>query len=207
MRIPIRKEMIPGAMTALRAALGPVMIAGAACNWSGVALACMAASAAIADIYDGRLARRWKCDSPRIRFFDTMADTFFYACVGVALWLCRPQLWHACVRLIAAMLAVEGFRWLLEIAKFGKPASYHTSLARFWGVVMAVGVVTALATTRGSALIDAAMVVVIACNLEGIAMSLVLPVWTRDVRNFRAALEIRRHCAHTPCSESAFQTR
>jgi phosphatidylglycerophosphate synthase len=200
MRFPIRKELIPWAMAGFRAALGPVMIAGAACNWSGLALACMALSAAFSDVYDGVLARRWKCDGPGVRLFDTIADMIFYACVGVALWLCRPQIWHACAGAITAMLAIEALRWLLEIAKFGKPASYHSHLARCWGVVLAVGVVTALATPRGSLLIDAAMFVGIACNLEGIAMSLVLPVWTRDVRNLRAAWAIRRQSRPAPWS-------
>jgi phosphatidylglycerophosphate synthase len=192
MRFSVHKQLIPWAMTGLRAALGPVMIAGAACNWSGLALACMAASAAISDLYDGVLARRWKCDGPGVRFFDSMTDAFFYVCVGTALWLCRPQIWHACADLITAMLAVQALRWLLEVVKFGKPASYHTHLARCWGVVLAVGVVAALAIQHGSVLIDAAMLVGIACNLEGMAMSVVLPVWTRDVRNLRAALAIRR---------------
>jgi phosphatidylglycerophosphate synthase len=206
MRFPIRKETIPWTITGLRAALGPVMIAGAACNWSGIALACMAASAAIADIYDGRLARRWKCDGPAVRLFDTMADTFFYACVGVALWLSRPQIWHACAALIAAMLTIEALRWLLEIAKYGKPASYHTHLARSWGVVTALSVFAALATRRGALLIDAAMLVGIACNLEGIAMSLVLPVWIRDVPHFRAACAIRQQSRRAPWSDNVYPT-
>jgi phosphatidylglycerophosphate synthase len=203
MRFPIRKELIPWSLTGLRAALGPVMIAGAACNWSGLALACMAVSAAPSDVYDGVLARRWKCDSPGVRFFDSMTDAFFYVCVGLALWRCRPQIWHACAGLIAAMLAVQSLRWLLEIVKFGKPASYHSQLARCWGVVLAVGVVTALAAQRGSLLIDAAMLVGIACNLEGMAMSLVLPVWTRDVRNLRAAWAIRQQCGHASWRQRA----
>ena len=207
MRFPIRKELIPGAITGLRAALGPVMIAGAACNWSGVALACVAVSAAIGDIYDGRLARRWKCDSPRIRFFDTMADTFFYACVGVALWLCRPQILRASFGFIAAMLTVEGLRWLIEIVKYGKPASYHTHFARFWGVAMAVSVVAALAFQRGSLLLDASMLVGIACNLEGIAMSLALPGWTRDVPSFWVARALRQEGAHTQRYEAFLQAR
>jgi CDP-diacylglycerol---glycerol-3-phosphate 3-phosphatidyltransferase len=206
MRLPIRREQIPWTITSLRAALGPVMIAGAACNWSGLTLACMAASAAVADIFDGRLARRWKCDGPGVRFFDSMADAFFYVCVGVALSLCRPQIWHACARLVATMLVIQGLRWLFEILKFGKPASYHTHLARCWGVVLAVGVVTALATRRGSPLINAAMLVGIACNLEGIAMSLVLHEWTRDVRNLRAAWAIRRPSAPAAWA-AAFQER
>jgi phosphatidylglycerophosphate synthase len=195
MRFPIRKELIPWAIAGMRAALGPVMIAGAACNWSGLALASMVLCAAVSDVYDGVLARRWKCDGPGVRFFDTMADTIFYLCVGIALWICRPHIWHDCAGFIAAMLAIEVLRWLLEIARFGKPASYHTHMARCWGVVLGVAVFAVLAMRHGSLLIDAAMVVGIACNLEGIAMSLILPVWTRDVRNFRAAWTIRRQSA------------
>jgi phosphatidylglycerophosphate synthase len=205
MRLPIRKELVPWIITSLRAALGPVIIAGAACNWSGLALACMAASAAIADIYDGRLARRWKCDGPGVRHFDTIADTFFYVCIGVALWLGRPQIWHASLPLIVAMLLIEGLRWLLEIAKYGKIASYHSRLARCWGVVLAIAVVSALAFRRGSLLLDAAMLTGIACNLEGIAMSLVLPVWTRDVPSFRRALLLSRQSP--PTSSSAWLLR
>jgi phosphatidylglycerophosphate synthase len=206
MGFAFRKELIPWAMTGVRAALGPVMIAGAACNWSGLALACMAVSAAISDIYDGKLARRWQCDGPGARFFDSMSDAFFYVCVGIALWLCRLQIWHTCAGPIAAMLAVQGLRWLVEIAKYGKPASYHTHLARCWGVVLAVGVVAVLALRRGSPLIDAAMLIGIACNLEGLAMSLVLPVWTRDVRNLRAALAIRRQQEQTSWSGKVLRT-
>jgi phosphatidylglycerophosphate synthase len=200
MRLAFRKELIPWVITSVRTALGPLMIAGAACGWSGIALAGMVLSAAIADIYDGRLARRWHCDGPGIRLFDTLADTFFYVCVGTALWLCRPQIWHACAGLIAAMLATEGLRWLLEIVKFGKPASYHSSLARGWGGATAAAAMAALATPYGSLPIDAAMLVGIACNLEGLAMSIVLPVWTRDVPSFWVAWAIRHQSGDTPWS-------
>jgi hypothetical protein len=90
---------------------------------------------------------------------------------------------------------------LLEIAKFGKIASYHSRLARCWGVVLAIAVVSALAFRGGTLLLDAAMLVGIACNLEGIAMSLVLPVWTRDVPSFRRACLLRHQ--PTPASSSA----
>ena len=206
MRLPIRKELIPWVITGLRAALGPVMIAGAACNWSGLALACMAVGAAISDIYDGVLARRWHCDGPGVRFFDSMTDSFFYGCVGGALWLGRPRIWHACASLIAAMLVIQGLRWALEIMKFGRPASYHSYMAKCCGAVLAIGVVSALATGRGSTLIDAALLVGIISNLEGVAMSVVLPVWIRDVRGLRAALAIRRQRARPAWSGGALPT-
>jgi phosphatidylglycerophosphate synthase len=205
MRFPIRKQQIPWVITAMRALLGPVMIAGAACNWNGMALASLAVSEAIADIYDGRLARRWKCDTPGVRLFDTVADTFFYLCVGIALWLYRPGLWHACAGIIAVLALIEGLRWFLEIVKFGKPASYHSSLARSWGVVIAAAVVAAFATPHGALLIDVSMLVGIACNLEGIAMSLVLPLWTRDVPSFWVAWAIRHQSGNPPWSNEVLR--
>ena len=46
MRIELRKQSIPWAMAAGRAALGPVLIAGqTACSWNGITLAAMVVTA------------------------------------------------------------------------------------------------------------------------------------------------------------------
>src|SRR5580658_7147584 len=86
-----RKVWIPWAMAAGRAALGPVLIAGAMCAWNPVTLAAMVVAAMVSDIFDGVLARRWGSDTAGVRLFDSMADTVFYLCVGAALWLTRPE--------------------------------------------------------------------------------------------------------------------
>jgi CDP-diacylglycerol--glycerol-3-phosphate 3-phosphatidyltransferase len=179
-------------MAAARAALGPLLIAGTACNWSGMALAGMVLGALVSDIFDGALARRWHCDTAAVRLFDTMADTFFYVCVGVALWVGRPEILRGNGDLMVALLATEAARFGLDFAKFGKPASYHTYLAKGWGLLMAVAVMTALAWPAHSAwLVGASLAAGILCNAEGLWMSVVLPVWTRDVKGLGAALKIR----------------
>ncbi|HTC73986.1 MAG TPA: CDP-alcohol phosphatidyltransferase family protein [Edaphobacter sp.] len=198
MRIKIRKRHIPWMMAAARAALGPVLIAGAACFWNGFVLAGMVVGALVSDIYDGVLARRWRCDTAGVRLFDSMADTVFYLCMAVALWVSEPQLWRSYGGLLVVLLVLELVRFTFDFAKFGKPASYHSYMAKLWGLVMAVAVIAVFALDRSNVLVPTALVLGILCNLEGLAMSLVLPVWRKDVKTFAVAWRIRRRVAGCP---------
>jgi phosphatidylglycerophosphate synthase len=191
MQITLRKKNIPWLLAATRALLGPIVILGQLSHWSGLTLATLIVAALLSDIFDGILARRWHCDTPAVRLFDSMADTVFYLGVAVALWLRNPQLWRTHWVLLAAVLALEALRFLFEIAKFGKPASYHSYLAKTWGLVLAIAVVAEFATNHATPLIAAALLLGIVCNLEGLAMSLVLPDWMNDVMTLRAAWRLR----------------
>lgn len=196
MRIKINfgKQQIPWAMAAARAVLGPVLIAGDRCGWNGAVLAGLVMSALVSDIFDGVLARRWKCDTAAVRLFDSMADTVFYLCVAVAVWIGQPQVLRANAGLLGAVLGLEAMRFSFDFAKFGKPASYHSYLAKAWGLVMAAAVVTVLAS-HGSAtagrMLSLALMLGIASNMEGLAMSALLPVWCRDVKTLGAARLLR----------------
>jgi CDP-diacylglycerol--glycerol-3-phosphate 3-phosphatidyltransferase len=192
MRIQLRKQGIPWAMAAGRAALGPVLIAGAACSWNGVTLAAMVVTALLSDIFDGVLARRWGCDTAGVRLFDSMADTVFYLCVAAALWIGQPEVWRHYAGLLIPLLSLEALRFGWDFAKFGKPASYHSYLAKSWGLTMAVGVVAVFGLHHASPILSFALVLGIACNLEGLAMSVVLPVWRKDVKSLHAAWCLRR---------------
>lgn len=192
MQISWSKTRIPWMMAAARVALGPLVAAGARCNWSGTALAAMVAAALISDIYDGILARRWRCDTAAIRLFDSMADTFFYLCTGVALWTARPEVFRSNAKLVAALLAAELLRFAFDFGKFGKPGSYHSWMAKSWGLVLATAVMLTLATRFGHSLLAAALLMGIACNLENLAMSLILREWTRDVLTLRMAWQLRQ---------------
>jgi phosphatidylglycerophosphate synthase len=188
----LRKQSIPWAMAAGRAVLGPVLIAGAACSWNAVTLAAIVVTALVSDIFDGVLARRWGCDTAGVRLFDSMADTVFYLCVAVALWIGQPGVWRHNAALLVPLLALETLRFGCDFVKFGKPASYHSYLAKSWGLTMAVGVVAVFVVQHASPILSFALVLGIACNLEGLAMSMMLPVWRKDVKTLRAAWQLRR---------------
>jgi CDP-diacylglycerol--glycerol-3-phosphate 3-phosphatidyltransferase len=83
------RQRIPWLMAAARGALGPVMVLGQGCQWNGLALAGTILAALLSDIYDGVLARRWHCDTPAVRLFDSMADTVSI-CVRRRRALSRP---------------------------------------------------------------------------------------------------------------------
>jgi CDP-diacylglycerol--glycerol-3-phosphate 3-phosphatidyltransferase len=192
MRINFWKQGIPWAMAAGRAVLGPVLIAGTACSWNGVTLAGIVVTALVSDIYDGVLARRWRCDTTGVRLFDSMADTVFYLCTAVALGVSEPQLWRSYGGLLVALLALEAVRFAFDFAKFGKPASYHTYLAKAWGLVMAIAVMGVFALDHSNVFVPAALVLGILCDLEGLTMSLMLPMWRKDIKTLRAAWSIRK---------------
>ena len=191
MRINFCRRQIPWAMAGIRAALGPVVIAGEACSWNGFTLAGIVITALVSDIFDGVLARRWGCDTAGVRLFDSMADTFFYVCVAIALWIGQPLVWRHNAGLLAGLVALEVMRFGLDFAKFRKPASYHSYLAKSWGLVMVIGVVAVFGSGRASPVLSVAVVLGIVCDLEGLAMSLMLPVWRKDVKTIWAAWRLR----------------
>lgn len=201
----IRKEQIPWAMAGGRALLGPVIIAGEGCGWSTIALAGMVVTALLSDIFDGVLARRWRCDTAGVRLFDSMTDVVFYVCVAIALWIGQPQMCRDNAGLLGAVAALETINFGVALAKFGKPASYHSYLAKAWGLVMAAGVIAAFALEQPNALIPIALAIGVACNLEGIAMSLMLPVWRKDVKTLRAAWRLRQELGNRTGSTRAIK--
>jgi CDP-diacylglycerol--glycerol-3-phosphate 3-phosphatidyltransferase len=187
-----RREQLPWAMAASRALLGPALIAGEKCGWNGMTLAWMVVTALLSDIFDGVLARHWRCDTPGVRLFDSMADTVFYGSAAIAVWIGQPALLRENAGLLATLLALEGVSFGLNFAKFGKPASYHSYLAKAWGLTLATAVVAAFAFQQGSPLLPVALALGIICNLEGLAMSLALPMWRKDVKTLNAAWELRQ---------------
>jgi hypothetical protein len=101
---------------------------------------------------------------------------------------------RANVGLLVALLALEATRYVVEFAKFGKPASYHSYLAKAWGLVMATVMIWAFAASGSpgaSVLLGVSLALGIVSNLEGLAMSVILPVWRKDQKTLRAAWRAR----------------
>jgi len=189
------KRRIPWLMAGARAVFGPVIVIGERAGWSGLTLAAMVVTALLSDIYDGVLARRWKCDTATVRLFDSMADNVFYICAAAALWTYQPRLMQSFAVPIGAVLGIEVLKFVFDLVKFGRPSSYHSYLAKTWGLILATTVVMSFAMRATFALQIAwwasVLVGVIAC-LEGFAMSLILPEWRHDLKTLGQALGARR---------------
>jgi phosphatidylglycerophosphate synthase len=190
------KCSIPWMMAGARAVLGPVMMLGERSGWSGLTLAAMVVAALLSDIFDGVLARRWKCDTPSVRLFDSMADIVFYIGCGAALFMRCPQLLRSFSIPIMAVIGLEALCISFAIIKFGKPPSYHSYLAKSWGLALATTLVLSFAATNTLTVQIAwwasCGLGAFAC-LEGFAISLIMPEWRHDLKTLWRALAVRRY--------------
>ncbi|HJX83189.1 MAG TPA: CDP-alcohol phosphatidyltransferase family protein [Candidatus Angelobacter sp.] len=186
------KWKLPSALVAFRVMLGPLLLLICLQPRSSLLLASGVVLALISDIFDGVLARRWHVDSARLRVADTVADTLFYCCILAVILLRFPGFlqrhWLLLVMLVAAEAGQQAFAFL----KFGRNASYHSLLSKFWGLLLATATIALLGFGVDNWLLDAAIAWGIVCNLEGLAMSLMLPMWRPDVLTLGHALRLRR---------------
>jgi CDP-diacylglycerol--glycerol-3-phosphate 3-phosphatidyltransferase len=197
----INRTLIPWLMAAGRAALGPILIAGARANWNGLAFAAIVLTAMLSDIFDGVLARRWHCDTPAVRLFDSMADTVFYFGTGIALCLAQPTIMLANRFALLTLCSMEATRFTFDTIKFGKPASYHSYLAKFWGLLLAPTVIAVFTCPSRipSLALPFVLWIGVVCNLQDLFLSIILPTRQHDVKHIPAGLRLRRQLlAETP---------
>ena len=190
--MPLRTA-IPWSMVVFRALLGPAIFITARQltvpePWLGV----MIGLAFISDVYDGILARRWGTASTALRGADSAADTLFYLGVLAAIVLRHWPVLRERLLLLATLLALEALRLVFDSIKFHRMASYHSYASKAWGVVLAVATIALLCFDRGFWLATLAILMGIFCDLEGLAMSALLPQWTHDVKSLLRALQLRR---------------
>jgi phosphatidylglycerophosphate synthase len=186
------KQAIPWSMIVARALGCPLILFAAWRGWNGGWLGAIVVVALVSDIYDGILARRWGGETSALRMSDSVADTIFYLGVVGTLWLREPQVLRENWRWWVGLFAIEGVRYGFDFWKFGKAASYHSYMAKAWGLLIAVAVVGALSFGGLRWLIWMALVFGIVVNAEGLAMSLMLPRWKNDVKTLGRAWELRK---------------
>jgi CDP-diacylglycerol--glycerol-3-phosphate 3-phosphatidyltransferase len=128
------RKAIPWAMVVFRLVLGPAIVLVAL--WKpapDIWLAVIITAGFVSDVFDGILARRWGTATPALRVSDSVVDLVFYLAILMAgidrQWpVIRERLW-----LVATVLALEGSRILLDLAKFDRMTSYHSYASKFWG--------------------------------------------------------------------------
>jgi hypothetical protein len=185
------KTAIPWSMVIGRAVMGPALVAMTAWGVAGWVLSAIVMLMLVDDIADGMVARYWGTDSPALRLADSCTDTVFYLGTAVAMWLRAPQTLRENVYLIVALLALEAGRYVPDFMKFRKAASYHSHMAKAWGLVLALAIVCVLARGGPVWMVTVAAALGVLVNLEGVTMSLLLPRWQNDVKTLGVAMRIR----------------
>ena len=183
---------IPMALVILRGAIAPVLVGMAwdgHTSWGWVLLYCLAV---LSDIFDGIIARRLGVSTAALRKADSWADRGLYVCVAIAAWLAHPDVILAFKLPLLTILGLQGIWWIVNLAKYGQPASYHTYTAKAWGLTLLVAAIALFGYGYGGVTLWAAILIGVIHTLEELAMTWALPTWHHDVLSLGHALEIRK---------------
>ena len=190
MRSPVLNHL-PLALTALRAGLGPTVVAIAYLFPSGPAFAVCLILAFLSDYFDGVIARRLGVATPNLRRMDSIADSVFYVSALISAWHLHADLLHAYLAPLSLLLAVELLRYAVDYRKFGKEASYHMWSSKLWGLTLFVGFYALLVHQHSGWPVALAIWMGVAADIEGLAISIVLPRWKTDVPTLFHAIRLR----------------
>ena len=179
------------ALTLLRLALAPIVVALGLTRTGGVAIAVLLVIGFLSDVFDGVVARRAGTATAGLRRLDSVVDTVFYLAIAVAAWMLHRAEIRPLVPLVLLVIATEFATNALCWLRFRREASYHAWSARVFGLVLFAALLTLFA--GGSpVLIVPAIIVGLLSHLENAAITLVLPEWRHDVPSFIAAVRIRQ---------------
>jgi phosphatidylglycerophosphate synthase len=183
---------IPTALLVLRAVAAPAVLGAEAAGAPGIILAAIVAVAFVSDVFDGIIARRLGVATDSLRSADSIVDTLFYVCAVIALFLRAPAVIDANRVGIAIIVALEVTRQLVERLKFGKMAAYHMWSAKLWGITLFLGFSEVFVKRATGPLFELAIVVGIIADIEGLAASILLSQWHRDVPTLVHAARIEK---------------
>ena len=149
-------------------------------------------TAFLSDIFDGVIARRLGVSNAKLRQADSWADVTLYVCIAVSAWLAYKEVLISNKLPLLIVIFAQLAWWIVNLVKYGKPASYHTYSAKIWGITLLVAIVALFGFDRAQIPLWVSCIVGTIHSLEEIAMTLVLPTWTHDVLSIFHAWQLRR---------------
>lgn len=171
--------------------LAPALLLFAAYRPVTTAFGVCLALALLSDFFDGVIARRLGVATAGLRRFDSFADTVFCVSGALAVWMLHPGVIRGHRLILAILVALEAARYALDFIKFRREASYHTWSAKVWALALFLAFSVVLVAGVEGLWVGAAILLGIASDPEGIAISLLLPASQHDVPSLVYAWRIR----------------
>ena len=191
-------KFIPGILVALRAAIGPFLLWDAIDGTISVWFIIGYLVGFLSDIFDGVIARRIGVSTAQLRQADSWADVCFYICVFASAWLVHQEVVIAFRVPLLAVVFVQLVWWIVNLVKYGKPASYHTYSAKFWGITLFIATVALFGLNYAGIALWLAIISGIIHTVEEITMTLLLPEWKHDVLSIFHAVKLRQELSSFP---------
>ena len=183
---------IPLGLTTLRLLLAPVLVWLVYANAPGLAFSAVILTAFVSDYFDGVVARRLGVATAELRHFDSRADLVFYATAAWAVWRLHPDVVRSIAIPGSIVIGLDVVRHVFDFMKFGKDAAYHAWSSKVWGVSLALSLVLLMGFGIVQPFVAITVVLGLIAQVEGLLISVVLPVWTHDVPTRAHALGVRK---------------
>jgi CDP-diacylglycerol--glycerol-3-phosphate 3-phosphatidyltransferase len=181
---------IPTALVIFRFLVGPFLLWDSLDGQTTIWFVLAYIAAFFSDIFDGIIARRLGVSTAKLRQADSWADVTLYVCIAISAWLVRSGVLIAFRFPLLSVLGCQLVWWIVNLLKYGKPASYHTYSAKLWGITLFIATIALFGFNYSAIALSMAIVVGIVHTIEEIIMTLILPEWTHDVLSIFHALEI-----------------
>jgi len=186
---------VPMGLTVLRLLLAPVLVWLVYAGAPGVVFASVVLIAFVSDYFAGVIARSLGVASAELRHFDSRADLVFYATAAWAVWRLHPDV----VRSVAVpgliVIGLDVVRHIFDFAKFGRDVAYHAWSSKVWGLSLALALVLLMGFGVSQPFVGITIILGLIAQIEGLLISVALPVWTHDVPTLIHALRIRNTTA------------
>jgi len=186
-------NQIPKLLIILRFIIGFILLIDALdtlTNWLFVFLFTIAF---LSDIFDGIIARRMNVSTDFLRKADSLVDSVFYICVGISAWICHKQLFKGFEIPFLFLASFQLISWLFSLLKFKKLTSYHSYLAKFWGITLFITTISIFAFNYGGWTLWLTLGAGTISIVEDIIITLILPSWKVDILSIKKALEIKQN--------------
>jgi phosphatidylglycerophosphate synthase len=185
-------KKIPWILIYLRFFLTIIAIAFGYFQILGMAYVLLLAAAAATDYYDGVLARKYGVETATLRQWDSIADTVFFLGVLIGMWMAHPEVYTTYKWGIYAILGLEVLRYVIDISKFRRGASYHAWSAKTFGVSLLIATIAVMGFGISMPFFPIAIIIGIVSQVEGLLMSLILKEWAYNIKHIGLALKMRK---------------
>ncbi len=185
-------EKIPWYLIYMRLLLTIVAVLFGYYRILGSAYILLLAVAAATDYYDGVLARKYNVETASLRQWDSIADTVFFLGVLAGMWMAYPKIYTTYSWGIYTVIGLELLRYIIDLAKFRRGASYHASSAKVFGVSLLIATISIMGFGMAEPFFPIAILFGIVSEVEGLLMSLILRTWTYNIKHIGIAIRIRK---------------
>ncbi|MFN2635566.1 MAG: CDP-alcohol phosphatidyltransferase family protein [Gemmatimonadaceae bacterium] len=196
-------KSVPYALTLLRLFLAPVLVALVYLGAPGISFAGVIIVAFVSDVFDGVIARRLSVATEELRHLDSRVDLVFYATAAWTVWKLHPLVVKSIAIPALIVIGLDVIRHVFDFIKFGRDAAYHAWSSKVWGLTLASALILVTGFGVVQPFVGATVVLGLIAQVEGLLISIILPIWTHDVPTVAHALKLRNKHAVTGYDISA----